>query len=71
MAKNHLENSQTSDRGGTYTLGRTSHETTRLIEQSRVYGESTQRLCKRAGVTEGMRVLEVGSGAGDVCPYPR
>ena len=66
MAKNHLENSQTSDRGGTYTLGRTSHETTRLIEQSRVYGESTQRLCKRAGVTEGMRVLEVGSGAGDV-----
>ncbi len=66
MAKNHLENSQTSDRGGTYTLGRTSHETTRLIEQSRIYGESTQRLCKRAGVTEGMRVLEVGSGAGDV-----
>ena len=66
MAKNHLENSQTSDRGGTYTLGRTSHETTRLIEQSRIYGESTQRLCKRAGITEGMRVLEIGSGAGDV-----
>ena len=66
MAKNHLENSHTSDRDGTYTLGRTSHETTRLIEQSRVYGESTQRLCKRAGITEGMRVLEIGSGAGDV-----
>ena len=66
MATNHLENSQTSHHDATYTLGRTSHETTRLIEQSRIYGESTQRLCKRAGITEGMRVLEIGSGAGDV-----
>ncbi|MCE2414964.1 methyltransferase domain-containing protein [Candidatus Poribacteria bacterium] len=67
MAQNYLENSHTSeDRDATYTLGRTSHETTRLIEQSRIYGESTRRLCKRAGITEGMRVLEIGSGAGDV-----
>ncbi|MYK23450.1 methyltransferase domain-containing protein [Candidatus Poribacteria bacterium] len=50
----------------TYTLGRTSHETTRLIEQSRIYGESTHRLCRRAGIIDGMRVLEIGSGAGDV-----
>ena len=66
MAKNNAKNSHTSYRDATYTLGRTSHETTRLIEQSRIYGESTQRLCKRAGITEGMRVLEIGSGAGDV-----
>ena len=66
MAKNNSETSHTSHRDATYTLGRTSHETTRLIEQSRIYGESTQRLCKRAGITEGMRVLEIGSGAGDV-----
>ena len=66
MAKNNAEGLQTSDRDATYTLGRTSHETTRLIEQSRIYGESTQRLCKRAGITDGMRVLEIGSGAGDV-----
>ena len=66
MAKDHSENSHTSDRDAIYTLGRTSHETTRLIEQSRIYGESTTRLCKRAGITEGMRVLEIGSGAGDV-----
>ena len=66
MAKNNSENLHTSHRDATYTLGRTSHETTRLIEQSRIYGESTQRLCKRAGITEGMRVLEIGSGAGDV-----
>ena len=66
MAKNNSEGLHTSDRDATYTLGRTSHETTRLIEQSRIYGESTQRLCRRAGITEGMRVLEIGSGAGDV-----
>lgn len=66
MAKNHSENTQASNHDATYTLGRTSHETTRLIEQSRIYGESTTRLCRRAGIAEGMRVLEIGSGAGDV-----
>ena len=66
MAKNHQENLPASNSDATYTLGRTSHETTRLIEQSRIYGESTQRLCKRAGIAEGMQVLEIGSGAGDV-----
>lgn len=67
MAKNNAgSNLHTSARDATYTLGRTSHETTRLIEQSRIYGESTQRLCKRAGITQGMQVLEIGSGAGDV-----
>ena len=66
MGKNHKENLSPAQRDATYTLGRTSHETTRLIEQSRIYGESTARLCKRAGIAEGMRVLEIGSGAGDV-----
>ena len=66
MAKNHQERLHASHSDATYTLGRTSHETTRLIEQSRIYGESTHRLCKRAGITTGMRVLEIGSGAGDV-----
>ena len=66
MAKNHSENSHISNRDATYTLGRTSHETTRLIEQSRIYGSSTTRFCRQAGITGGMRVLEIGSGAGDV-----
>lgn len=66
MAKNYSERLNASNRDATYTLGRTSHETTRLIEQSRIYGESTHRLCKRAGIASGMRVLEIGSGAGDV-----
>ena len=50
----------------TYTLGRTTHETERLIAQSKIYGGATARACARAGITEGMRVLEIGSGAGDV-----
>lgn len=66
MTKDHSAHLHTSNHDATYTLGRTSHETTRLIEQSRIYGESTQRLCKRAGIAQEMRVLEIGSGAGDV-----
>lgn len=66
MAKNHTESLRPPNSDATYTLGRTSHETTRLIEQSRIYGESTKHLCKRAGIASGMRVLEIGSGAGDV-----
>ena len=66
MTKNRSESLHASNGDATYTLGRTSHETTRLIEQSRIYGPSTERLCKRAGITKGMCVLEIGSGAGDV-----
>ncbi len=66
MTRKRSEILHESSRDATYTLGRTSHETTRLIEQSRIYGESTTRLCKRVGIAEGMRVLEIGSGAGDV-----
>ncbi|MCY3741447.1 MAG: methyltransferase domain-containing protein [Candidatus Poribacteria bacterium] len=66
MAKDHAKNLHALNSDATYTLGRTFHETTRLIEQSRIYGESTHRLCRRAGITVGMRVLEIGSGAGDV-----
>lgn len=66
MAKDHAKNLPALNSDATYTLGRTSHETTRLIEQSRIYGPSTERFCKRAGISEGMRVLEIGSGAGDV-----
>lgn len=53
-------------RDAAYALGRTSHETTRLIEQSKIYGGSTQRLLEAAGIANGMKVLEIGSGAGDV-----
>ena len=66
MVEKYSENSHASNSDATYALGRTSHETTRLIEQSRIYGESTRLLCERAGISKGMHVLEIGSGAGDV-----
>ena len=53
-------------RGIDYALGRGAHETSRLIQQSRIYDGSTRRMLQEAGVSEGMRVLEIGSGAGDV-----
>ena len=66
MTKTDAEHTPEHHRDATYTLGRTAHETSRLIEQSRIYGESTRFLCQRAGISKGMRVLEIGSGAGDV-----
>ncbi|MCG9128288.1 class I SAM-dependent methyltransferase [Candidatus Poribacteria bacterium] len=66
MSKDTLLTPHSLKKDATYTLGRTSHETNRLIEQSRIYGESTRRLCVEAGIVDGMRVLEIGSGAGDV-----
>jgi SAM-dependent methyltransferase len=49
-----------------YPLGRSDHEARRLMLQDRLYGPSTRQLLDAAGVTSGMRVLDVGSGAGDV-----
>jgi len=50
----------------TYVLGRSAEETRRLQHQAQVYGPSTRRLFADAGITNGMKVLDVGSGAGDV-----
>jgi ubiquinone/menaquinone biosynthesis C-methylase UbiE len=50
----------------TYTMGRTDEETQRLIMQAQLYDDSTRRLFEDAGIGPGMRVLDVGSGAGDV-----
>jgi ubiquinone/menaquinone biosynthesis C-methylase UbiE len=47
-------------------MGRTEEETQRLIVQARLYGESTRRLFEQAGIGPGMKVLDLGSGAGDV-----
>jgi SAM-dependent methyltransferase len=49
-----------------YALGRTGAETRRLIVQHQLYGPFTRQFLTGAGVTAGMRVLDVGSGAGDV-----
>ncbi len=47
-------------------MGRSESETDRLIEQSVLYDDVTRRFLLRSGITKGMKVLDVGSGAGDV-----
>ena len=50
----------------TYTMGRSPEETERLIQQSGLYHDITNRLLSDAGLFTGMKVLDIGSGAGDV-----
>ncbi len=54
------------NRDAEYTMGRSESETDRLIEQSVLYDDVTRRFLLRSGITKGMKVLDVGSGAGDV-----
>ncbi|HEU5327417.1 MAG TPA: methyltransferase domain-containing protein [Thermomicrobiales bacterium] len=49
-----------------YWLERTDTETQRLIRQGSYYNPFTRRFFVEAGIVPGMRVLDVGSGAGDV-----
>src|SRR5580765_6636935 len=50
----------------TYLLGSSEAESRRLISQAQLLSESTRRLLMTAGLRPGMRVLDLGSGAGDV-----
>src|SRR5262245_14823364 len=49
-----------------YPLGRSEAETRRLILQAQIYAPITRRLFQTAGIGPGMKVLDIGSGAGDV-----
>src|SRR5512139_3415689 len=49
-----------------YALGYSDGELQRLIRQSALYAELTETLLRSAGIGEGMRVLDVGCGAGCV-----
>ena len=55
-----------ADNERTYTMGRSQEETERLIQRSRLYEDITGRLLRDAGLFTGMKVLDIGSGAGDV-----
>jgi SAM-dependent methyltransferase len=50
----------------TYILGHSERELDRLKAQARFIDPITRRFFEAAGVERGMRVLDVGSGAGDV-----
>jgi ubiquinone/menaquinone biosynthesis C-methylase UbiE len=49
-----------------YVLGHSDQELARLNEQARIVEPITRRFFREAGLVPGMRVLDVGSGAGDV-----
>lgn len=50
----------------TYALGRSDNEHARLTEQANFLRPLTERFFRRAGIAAGMKVLDVGSGVGDV-----
>jgi SAM-dependent methyltransferase len=49
-----------------YALGRSAQEYARLTRQAEGLKPITRRLFAEAGIGQGMRVLDLGSGAGDV-----
>lgn len=49
-----------------YVLGHSDREVERLRVQARLLDPITRRFLREAGLAPGMRVLDVGSGAGDV-----
>jgi ubiquinone/menaquinone biosynthesis C-methylase UbiE len=55
-----------TDPSDSYALGRSAAETERLIRQAQIYGPLTRQLFLAVGISSGMKVLDVGSGAGDV-----
>ncbi len=50
----------------TYPLGYSQEEARRLEVQAQLLNPSTRRLFEQAGILAGMKVLDLGSGAGDV-----
>src|SRR5689334_23053235 len=49
-----------------YVLGRSDAETARLVLQHQIYAPITHRFVQAAGIGAGMKVLDVGSAAGDL-----
>jgi ubiquinone/menaquinone biosynthesis C-methylase UbiE len=49
-----------------YALGHSEHELQRLSRQAQAIEPFTHQLFKEAGINQGMRVLDVGCGSGDV-----
>lgn len=56
----------TTPQGSTYVLGHADAEVQRLLLQGRLYDDYTEHALRLAGLRPGMRVLDIGSGPGDV-----
>lgn len=56
----------TASQGSTYVLGHAEAEVQRLLLQGRLYDHYTEHALRLAGLRPGMRVLDIGSGPGDV-----
>ena len=59
-------NMSARDSTSNYALGSTDAEHDRLIWQAERFGPFTERLFREAGIGPGQRVLDIGSGVGDV-----
>ncbi|OBJ15936.1 methyltransferase domain-containing protein [Mycobacterium colombiense] len=56
----------TTSSNSTYVLGHADVEVQRLLLQGRLYDAYTEHALRLAGLQPGMRVLDIGSGPGDV-----
>jgi ubiquinone/menaquinone biosynthesis C-methylase UbiE len=56
----------TASTAQTYILGSSEAEMRRLMRQAEILNPSTRQILVEAGLDDGMRVLDIGSGAGDV-----
>jgi len=61
-----MNTNESAAAASTYALGHASIEIQRLLLQGRLYHDHTEHALRRAGLRPGMRVLDVGSGPGDV-----
>ena len=61
-----VDRSKVTKRSHEYELGHSDRELKRLATQARLVDPMTRRFFQEAGIARGMRVLDIGSGAGDV-----
>jgi ubiquinone/menaquinone biosynthesis C-methylase UbiE len=61
-----LEDRARAGQEAIYILGHSQNEIRRLIDQATILLSTTERLLRSAGIERGMRVLDLGCGAGDV-----
>ena len=57
---------KTAAQESTYALGHSEQELDRLSRQAELFEPFTRQLLLQAGITRGMRILDVGCGSGDV-----